>query len=89
MTAPVTFAPYGIGGGLLATAGTGRRDIVRLECFLADRRWFAPWNTRFARHFGDRPPARTTLVCGLPVAGLLIEVQALVATTPDTGGIPS
>ena len=61
---------------VLHYAGTNRDNILRLECFLADRCWFGAWNTCFAEHFGPQAPARTTLVCGLPVDGLLIELQA-------------
>jgi 2-iminobutanoate/2-iminopropanoate deaminase len=62
---------------VLESAGSGRDGLLRVECFLADRAWFGAWNACFAAHFGAGAPARTTLVCGLPVAGLLIEVQAV------------
>lgn len=65
---------------VLTEAGATRDDLLRVECFLADRRWFGAWNAHYAGHFGQTPPARTTLVCGLPVEGLLIEVQAIAAT---------
>lgn len=60
---------------VLAEAGAGR--ILHVGCFLAGREWFGAWNAWYTRHFGPDAPARSTLVCGLPVAGLLIEVQAL------------
>ena len=60
------------------------RDVdarpLRVECFLADRHWFPAWNEAFADHFGPNPPARTTMICGLPVDGLLIEIQVIAAT---------
>ncbi|WP_328394168.1 RidA family protein [Nocardia sp. NBC_00416] len=68
---------------VLRDAGAGRGDLLRVECFLAERRWFGAWNTHYADHFGTTPPARTTLVCGLPVDGLLIEVQAIAAISPS------
>lgn len=64
---------------VLGEAGLGRENLLRVECFLSDREWFGAWNARYAAHFGPTPPARTTLVCGLPVDGLLIEVQAIAA----------
>ncbi|MFB4295020.1 RidA family protein [Actinomadura sp. NTSP31] len=67
---------------VLADAGATRHDLLRVECFLADRSLFGRWNGVFAERFGERPPARTTLVCGLPVPGLLIEVQALATSGP-------
>jgi 2-iminobutanoate/2-iminopropanoate deaminase len=111
-----TFAPYGIGAGIVATAGiaaidpatmrpkfadftaqarwvlrslddvladAGAAHLLRLECYLADRRWFGEWNACFAEHFPARPPARTTLVCGLPVEGLLIEIQAIASVREE------
>ncbi len=71
---------------VLTEAGSGRPGLLRVECFLAGREWFGAWNAAFARHFGASAPARTTLVCGLPVAGLLIEVQAVAALTGATAG---
>jgi 2-iminobutanoate/2-iminopropanoate deaminase len=68
---------------VLAEAGAG--ELLRVECFLADRSLFAAWNDCFAAHFGALAPARTTLVCGLPVPGLLIELQALAALPHDHG----
>ncbi|KAA9162607.1 RidA family protein [Amycolatopsis acidicola] len=62
---------------VLAEAGSGRAGILHVECFLAGREFFGRWNSWYAGHFGPDAPARTTLVCELPVAGLLIEVQAL------------
>lgn len=70
---------------VLGEAGTAHDDLLRLECFLADRKWFGAWNACYAAHFGTTPPARTTLVCGLPVDGLLIEVQAIAAIPHSNG----
>lgn len=69
---------------VLAEAGTHRGALLRLECYLADRAYFAPWSSVFADHFADGPaPARTTLVVTLPVPGLLVEVQGLCALTQE------
>ncbi|MEW5810526.1 MAG: RidA family protein [Actinomycetota bacterium] len=115
MSAPA-FAPFGVGGGVVVSAGIAaldpatltplfddfdaqarwvlarldmvlgeagatREDLLRVECFLADRQWFGAWNAHYAEHFGTTPPARTTVVCGLPVDGLLIEVQVIASIT--------
>ncbi len=61
--------------------------LLRVECFLSDRAWFAAWNAAFADHFGPSAPARTTLVSELVLDGLLIEVQALAAR--DAGARPA
>lgn len=65
---------------VLDDAGCNESDILRLECFLSNQVWFANWNEIYENYFSGIPrPARTTLVCGLPVPGLLIEVQVLAA----------
>ncbi|HEX3872812.1 MAG TPA: RidA family protein [Solirubrobacteraceae bacterium] len=70
---------------VLDEAGSSRDGVLRVECFLADRSWFGAWDEAFAGHFGECPPSRTTLICGLPVDGLLIELQAIavIAVEPD------
>ncbi|MET9384212.1 RidA family protein [Streptomyces sp. NPDC002928] len=71
---------------VLAEAGSGRQHLLRVECFLAGRQWFGAWNSCFARHFGASAPARTTLVCELPVEGLLIEIQAVATLAGAAAG---
>lgn len=69
----------------LAGVGSSRRDVVKLECFLAERTHFRAWNSAFASFFpgsvagstGAGIPARTTTITTLPIDGLLIEIQAI------------
>lgn len=67
---------------VLAACGSGPEHVLRVECYLADATDFAAWNEAFAARFPVAPPARTTLVTGFAVAGMLIEVQV-------TAGVPS
>jgi len=62
---------------VLAAADARPLRLLRVECFLADRCWYPRWDAIFAEHYGAAAPARTTLVCGLALEGLLIEVQGL------------
>jgi 2-iminobutanoate/2-iminopropanoate deaminase len=62
---------------LLARGGSARAGVLRVECFLADRADFGAWGRAFAAAFGERPPARTTLIAGLAVPGLRLELQVL------------
>lgn len=71
-------AIFGLLDEILEHAGAAREDVLRLECFLADRSHFAVWNAAFARAFPSRPPARTTVIASPPVAGLHLELQAIV-----------
>lgn len=67
---------------VLRAAGSGLEHVLRVECYLADASGFGAWNAAFVEHFPTSPPARTTLVTGFPVPGMLIEIQA-------TAGIPT
>lgn len=68
-----------------ALRGTGcaREHVVKLECFLADRKYYPAWNAAFVEFFGAHPPARTTTVTTLPAPGLLIEVQAVASAAKE------
>lgn len=68
-------------------AEAGAESLLRVECFLADREWYSAWDACYLNHFRHLRPPRTTLICGLPVEGLLIEIQALARTS--TGPEPS
>ena len=62
---------------ILEEAGTGLDRLVKTTVFLQDLGDFAAMNEVYARHVGDRPPARSTVeVAGLP-SGALVEVEAV------------
>ena len=61
----------------LDAAGSSRAQVLKLDCYLSDRRWFASWNAAFAGYFESAAPARTTTVTTLPIEGLFIEIQAI------------
>jgi 2-iminobutanoate/2-iminopropanoate deaminase len=67
---------------VLAAGGSGLEHVLRVECYLADGADFDAWNRIFRERFPHSPPARTTLVTGFAVDGLLIELQV-------TAGVPS
>ena len=60
---------------VLAAAGAGRSDVLRVECFLADAGDFPALNAAWIRYFAPPRPARTTLVCEFAVPGILVELQ--------------
>jgi 2-iminobutanoate/2-iminopropanoate deaminase len=61
--------------GVLAAGGSQPRDVLRVECYLADAGDFPAWNEIFAASFPAPRPVRTTLVAGFALPGLLIEIQ--------------
>lgn len=62
---------------ILEAAGSGLDRIVKTTVYLQDMGDFAGMNEVYARHVGDRPPARATVeVAALP-SGALVEIEAV------------
>ena len=64
-------------GAILDAAGSGLDKLVKTTVFLMDLADFAAMNEVYAKHVGDRPPARSTVqISGLPT-GALVEIEAI------------
>lgn len=64
-------------GAILDAAGSGLEKLVKTTVFLVDFGDFGGMNEVYARHVGDRPPARATVeIAGLPM-GALVEIEAV------------
>ena len=62
---------------ILEAAGSSLDQLVKTTVFLQHLGDFAAMNEVYARHVGDRPPARSTVeVAGLP-SGALVEIEAV------------
>lgn len=62
---------------VLAAAGTNLAHVIKTTVFLRDMADFAAMNAVYGQHFGDSPPARSTVaVAGLPL-GALVEIEAV------------
>ena len=62
---------------ILEEAGSGLDRLVKTTVFLIDLDDFAGMNEVYARHVGDRPPARSTVeIAGLPT-GARVEIEAI------------
>ena len=62
---------------ILEEAGSSLDRLVKTTVYLADLGDFAGMNEVYARHVGDRPPARATIeVSGLP-SGAKVEIEAI------------
>ena len=66
----------------LAEAGSGPEHVLRVQCFLLDAADFDAWNRIWGEYFPSPRPARTTVVTGFAVPGMLIEVEV-------TAGVPA
>ena len=64
-------------GAILEEAGSGLGRLVKTTVFLTDLGDFAGMNEVYAKHVGERPPARSTVeIAGLP-SGALVEIEAV------------
>jgi 2-iminobutanoate/2-iminopropanoate deaminase len=62
---------------ILEEAGSGLDQLVKTTVFLQNLGDFAAMNEVYAKHVGDRPPARSTVeVAALP-SGALVEIEAI------------
>jgi 2-iminobutanoate/2-iminopropanoate deaminase len=62
---------------ILEAAGSGLDKLVKTTVFLLDLGDFAGMNEVYARHVGDRPPARSTVGIGALPSGALVEIEAV------------
>lgn len=64
-------------GAILRAAGSGLDRLVKTTVFLIDLADFAAMNDVYARHVGDRPPARSTVQISALPSGALVEIEAI------------
>src|SRR5919201_729431 len=62
---------------ILEEAGTGLERLVKTTVYLADLDDFAAMNEVYARHVGDRPPARATIEVSALPSGAKVEIEAV------------
>ena len=66
---------------ILRQGGAGLADVVMMRVYITSRDDFGAMNQAYgdfmAANGADVLPARTTLIVGLPHAGMLVEVDAL------------
>jgi 2-iminobutanoate/2-iminopropanoate deaminase len=70
---------------VLRAAGSDWDHVLRVECFLADPGDFGEWNRIWSERFAPPRPARTTVVAGFAVPGILIELQVTAAVAGGSG----
>lgn len=65
---------------ILEEAGSSMDNLVKTSVFLQDLGDFAAMNEVYARHVGERPPARSTFEVAKLPAGALVEIEAIAHT---------
>ena len=64
-------------GAILEAAGTGLDKLVKTTVFLQNLDDFQAMNSVYAKHVGDRPPARSTVEVAKLPSGALVEIEAI------------
>jgi 2-iminobutanoate/2-iminopropanoate deaminase len=62
---------------ILEAAGTSLDNLVKTTVFLQNLDDFAGMNDVYARHVGERPPARSTVEVAKLPSGALVEIEAI------------
>ena len=62
---------------ILEAAGSGLDRLVKTTVFLQNLDDFQGMNEVYARHVGDRPPARSTVEVARLPSGALVEIEAI------------
>jgi len=62
---------------ILEEAGTDLERLVKTTVFLQNLDDFQGMNEVYARHVGDRPPARSTVEVARLPSGALVEIEAV------------
>src|SRR5258707_242981 len=65
---------------ILEAAGSSLANLVKTSVFLQDLGDFQAMNEVYARHVGDRPPARSTFEVAKLPSGALVEIEAVAHT---------
>ena len=64
---------------ILEEAGSGLDRLVKTTVFLQNLGDFQAMNGVYAKHVGDRPPARATVEVAKLPSGALVEIEAIAA----------
>ena len=62
---------------ILEAAGSSLDRLVKTTVYLVDLGEFAGMNEVYARHVGDRPPARATVEISALPSGAKVEIEAI------------
>jgi len=62
---------------ILREAGSSLDELVKTTVYLTSLGDFAAMNEVYARHVGDRPPARATVEVSALPSGALVEIEAV------------
>lgn len=62
---------------ILAAAGSSLNDVVKMTVFLRNAKDFAAMNEVYQSYFIDDKPARSTVITGLVLSNMLVEMDCI------------
>ena len=62
---------------ILAAAGASMSDVIKCQVYITEAEDFGAMNEVYAEFFGDAKPTRTTVVTGLVIPGMKVEIDAI------------
>ena len=68
---------------VLEAAGASMEDVVKVTVFLRSEADFAKMNEVYRQYFTNSLPARSTVIAGLALPAMLVEIDAI-AYSPGT-----
>ncbi len=70
-------------GAVLHAAGCDFKDVVKTSAFITRPEFFQAFNEIYKEYFPEPRPARSTIVCALVEANLLVEVDVIARLPGD------
>ena len=68
---------------ILQAAGSSLEKLVKTTVYLTDLGEFQGMNEVYARHVGDKPPARATIEVSALPSGAKVEIEAIASSDPQ------
>jgi enamine deaminase RidA (YjgF/YER057c/UK114 family) len=62
-------------GAALTHFGATYADVLRTRIYITSTEALTPLSAVLKKHFGDCPPANTTLICAIPAPGAQVEIE--------------
>lgn len=62
---------------VLINAGSSMNKVVKVTVFLSDVKDYPKMNEVYRTFFSEEPPARSTVIAGLAMPGMLIEIDCI------------
>ncbi len=73
---------------VLAAGGASLKDVIKVTVFLRRAKDFAKMNSVYKEYFVENLPARSTVITGLALPGMLVEIECVAYAPPSKSRRP-